>query len=205
MLNLFSLISGNSVSAYTIDANGGLKLVPGLPFATGITPWSVAVNPTGKFVYVANLGTRGDFNGSISGYGIGTNGTLTPVPGSPFPAGRWPRSVAVIPRVTFTSSFAKLEIAKRSFVLGELFTLGAISNGINPRNSDNRQAQALGKDRIQDSDAPPLRTSETLKPMALQPTQIVDYTHTSQSAEGETQQRAGIAPNAFFFCLNSEF
>jgi len=34
--------------------------------------------------------------------------------------------------VPFSSSFAKLEIAKHSFVLGELFTLGATSSGINP-------------------------------------------------------------------------
>jgi hypothetical protein len=34
--------------------------------------------------------------------------------------------------VPFATSFAKLKIAKQDFVLEELFTLGAISNGINP-------------------------------------------------------------------------
>jgi hypothetical protein len=42
-------------------------------------------------------------------------------------------SVAITPWVPFASSFAKLEIARRGFFLRELFTLAAISNGINPR------------------------------------------------------------------------
>jgi 6-phosphogluconolactonase (cycloisomerase 2 family) len=46
---------GNSVSAYAIDpTTGALAPVPGSPFATGVFPESVAVYPTGKFVYVSN-------------------------------------------------------------------------------------------------------------------------------------------------------
>ena len=44
----------NSVSAYRIGENGALAPVPGSPFATGTLPLSVAVDPLGKFVYVAN-------------------------------------------------------------------------------------------------------------------------------------------------------
>jgi hypothetical protein len=73
-----------------------------------------------------------EFDNTVSAYSIGANGALTPVPGSPFAAGNGPFSVAITPLVPFATSFAKLEIAKRGFVLGELFTLGAISNGINP-------------------------------------------------------------------------
>ena len=80
-----------------------------------------------QFAYVANR-----LSNNVSAYSIGANGALTPVPGSPFLAGISPQSVAITPLVPFASSFAKLEIAKRGFVLGELFTLGAISNGINP-------------------------------------------------------------------------
>jgi DNA-binding beta-propeller fold protein YncE len=47
------------------------------------------VDPTGKFVYVPNVG------GNVSAYSIGANGALTPVPGSPFAAGSTPESVAV--------------------------------------------------------------------------------------------------------------
>jgi DNA-binding beta-propeller fold protein YncE len=67
----------NNVSAYSIDgSNGTLTPIPGSPFAAGSNPISVAVDPTGKFAYVAN------FVGSA--YSIGSNGALTPIPGSPF-------------------------------------------------------------------------------------------------------------------------
>jgi hypothetical protein len=83
-----------------------------------------------QFAYVTN-----ESGNNVSAYSIGANGALTPVPGSPFAAGFGPRSVAISPLVpfsSFTSSFAKLEIAKQGFDLKESFTLGANSNGINP-------------------------------------------------------------------------
>ena len=46
--------SGNNVSAYSIGADGALTPVPGSPFAAGFGPYSVAVDPTAKFAYVAN-------------------------------------------------------------------------------------------------------------------------------------------------------
>jgi hypothetical protein len=90
-------------------------------------PNSVAVDPTAKFAYVANLEDN-----NVSAYSIGANGALTPVPGSPFLAGMLPSSVAITPLLPFASSFAKLEIAKHRFDLKESFTLGANTNGINP-------------------------------------------------------------------------
>src|SRR5260221_873351 len=48
--------ASNNVSAYSIGANGALTPVPGSPFAAGTFPFSMAVDPTGKFAYVANLG-----------------------------------------------------------------------------------------------------------------------------------------------------
>src|SRR5580698_9104200 len=46
-----------NVSAYTINAKTG-KLTPvaGSPFGAGTEPEGVAVDPTGKFAYVANYG-----------------------------------------------------------------------------------------------------------------------------------------------------
>jgi DNA-binding beta-propeller fold protein YncE len=55
--------------------------VKGSPFKAGTFPESVAVDPTGKFAYVANPGSA-----NVSGYSIAANGALVPVPGSPFPA-----------------------------------------------------------------------------------------------------------------------
>ena len=93
----------------------------------------MAVDPTGKFVYVVNDG--GGLGGSVSGYSIGSNGALTPVPGSPFAAGGGGveniMPVSITPVVPFATSFAKLEISAGGFDLNESFTLGANSNGIN--------------------------------------------------------------------------
>jgi len=47
---------GGTVSAYTIDAaSGSLTAVAGSPFAAGNGSVSLTVDPTGRFVYVANL------------------------------------------------------------------------------------------------------------------------------------------------------
>ena len=83
---------GGNVSAYRIGANGALTPLAGSPFTAGIDPLSVAVDPLGRFVYVANRTSD-----NVSAYRIDANGVLTPVPGSPFPAGDIPDSVAFSP------------------------------------------------------------------------------------------------------------
>ena len=83
----------NNVSAYTIDgATGALTAVPGSPFPADAGPFSVTVDPTGQFLYVANLNPSSN---NVSAYTIdGATGALTTVPGSPFPAGTSPRGIA---------------------------------------------------------------------------------------------------------------
>jgi len=80
----------NNVSAYSIDQDTGAlaPLSPGpSTIATGKSPTSVVVVPGASVVYVANHGGSND----ISAFSI----DLTPVPGSPFPAGGNPLSLAV--------------------------------------------------------------------------------------------------------------
>jgi 6-phosphogluconolactonase (cycloisomerase 2 family) len=80
---LFVANSGsNNVSAYAIDAStGALGAVSGSPFATGgVGPSAVAVDPNTTIVYVTDQGTH-----DIASFGIGGNGALKAVPGSPFP------------------------------------------------------------------------------------------------------------------------
>jgi lactonase family protein with 7-bladed beta-propeller len=92
---------GNDLSAYSIGSNGALTPVPGSPFATtGEDPVSVAVDPTGQFAYVADFGIGSGTNG-VSAFSIGSNGALTPVPGSPFATGNGPSAVAVDPTGQF--------------------------------------------------------------------------------------------------------
>ena len=62
----------------------------------GTAPSSVAVSPNGSFLYVSNLGLN-----SVSAYTIGGTGALTPIAGSPFPAGVNPSAVTVSPNGSF--------------------------------------------------------------------------------------------------------
>jgi 6-phosphogluconolactonase (cycloisomerase 2 family) len=90
--------STSTVSAFLVDADSGaLSPVPGSPFAAGAGPISVAVHPTGRFLYVADLDSF-----QISAYNIRfKTGALTEIPGSPFPAGQNPEFLAVDPAGRF--------------------------------------------------------------------------------------------------------
>jgi len=92
--NAFGTPGANNVSVFRIDAStGALTPVPGSPFATDTLSLSVAVDPSGKFVYVANGDPPAN---NISAFAINPNtGSLTPVPGSPFSTGPNPQSIAV--------------------------------------------------------------------------------------------------------------
>jgi len=82
----------NTLSAFARDAaTGALTPLSPATYATGQGPSSLAVDPTGQFLYVANNGGSND----ISAFVIDpvTNG-LTPMAGSPFAAGANPLSLA---------------------------------------------------------------------------------------------------------------
>ena len=86
----------NNISAYRIDENGALSQIPGSPFAAGNLPSSVAVDPSGRFVYVVN-----EASNDVSGYRINKDGGLTPLSESPFRVGIDPHEVAVDPAGKF--------------------------------------------------------------------------------------------------------
>ena len=56
-----------------------------------------------KFAYVANA-----FDNTVSAYSIGADGSLTPVPGSPFATGTVPVSVAVDPSGDYPAGALRL-------------------------------------------------------------------------------------------------
>ncbi|MGH6648328.1 lactonase family protein [Aquabacterium sp.] len=72
-------IAASTISAYSLNSTTGqLTPIAGSPFAsTGTNPRSIAVDPTGKFVYVANFASS-----SISIYSIDTSSTGGHVPGA---------------------------------------------------------------------------------------------------------------------------
>jgi len=87
----------DNVSVYAIDrSTGSLTQVSGSPFQTGRGPVAVRVDPSGKFVYTANFDVLPTNVSSVSGFTLdSTSGDMTPVPGSPFLAGRNPNDIAI--------------------------------------------------------------------------------------------------------------
>jgi len=67
--------NGSTISSYAVQEDGTLfSISAGIPTLGAATCWNV-VTPDGRFVYTNNAGS---FN--ISGFAIGSNGTLTPLP-----------------------------------------------------------------------------------------------------------------------------
>ena len=63
----------STVSAYTIDsATGALSPVAGSPFASGLAPHGLTVDPSGRFVYTANrcFSSTHCARGTVSAYTI---------------------------------------------------------------------------------------------------------------------------------------
>jgi 6-phosphogluconolactonase len=85
------VISGASIVGYASDiATGALTALPGFPVATGANAYSITIDPTNQFLYVANDGAA-----NISGFRLdASTGALTPMSGSPFPAGHHPAFIA---------------------------------------------------------------------------------------------------------------
>lgn len=95
----------NSVSAFAVQANGDLIPVPLSPFLTGGNAGgfchnmdSIAVCPESRRVYASNQAS-----GTISGFDVQPDGSLVPIPGSPFPnpGGSRPVGVACDPLERF--------------------------------------------------------------------------------------------------------
>lgn len=85
--------SGAGIVGYASDiATGALTALPGFPVSTGANAYSVTINPTNQFLYVANEGAA-----NISGFRLNAlTGVLTPMAGSPFPAGSHPQFIATL-------------------------------------------------------------------------------------------------------------
>jgi 6-phosphogluconolactonase (cycloisomerase 2 family) len=83
--------SGANVVGYGIDAaTGALTPLPGFPVAAGANAYSVSIDPTNQFLYVANDGAA-----NIAGFKLdASTGALTPMSGSPFPTGSRPEFLA---------------------------------------------------------------------------------------------------------------
>jgi 6-phosphogluconolactonase (cycloisomerase 2 family) len=78
-----SVTDNTDILGYAMDSvTGALTPIPGSPFHGVNAPRGLAVDPTGKFLYVTDVGSD-----SVTGFGVdATTGRLAAVPGSPFPS-----------------------------------------------------------------------------------------------------------------------
>jgi DNA-binding beta-propeller fold protein YncE len=102
------LLEGKGVPIGTIHvfsvnpSTGAITEVPGSPFNAGLIPEILVVDPTGRFLYVANSESQ-----DITAFSIDSaTGTLTGLPGSPFPIAATPITAAVDPTGRFLYVFA---------------------------------------------------------------------------------------------------
>ena len=87
-------IAGSAIYGYSIDpASGVLTQLQGSPFAS--TDNRIVMHPSGRFLY--NLYPWNPSTSHIAGYVIEADGTLTPMPGSPFADANMPESGAFDP------------------------------------------------------------------------------------------------------------
>ncbi len=95
------VINNNSkdLSAYFINrSNGDLSPVPGSPVAIGHTPTDVFVHPSGKYVYVTTFISTTTPTSFVYAFAVQSNGSLKPVPGSPFSTVNWARALTIDPQ-----------------------------------------------------------------------------------------------------------
>src|SRR4051812_3592350 len=73
---LYSANDGGTVTAFSVNTStGALSQISGSPFLAGTNPNSIVADPTGKFLYVGNSGSR-----DISAFSItASTGALVPI------------------------------------------------------------------------------------------------------------------------------
>jgi 6-phosphogluconolactonase len=102
----------NSLSEFSIGADGTLSQLPGFPLGqpSGTTsPVSLLIDPSGKYLYVANQGSN-----NLGAYSVVSGGGLTVLANSPFGTIKSPTSLAADPNGKYllvgSQSGASLEV-----------------------------------------------------------------------------------------------
>jgi 6-phosphogluconolactonase (cycloisomerase 2 family) len=103
------------VSVYRIGVNGALTPVPGSPFPAAFGPLSIVADPTGRFVYVGDVGSAQAQTEMMSAYRVEGNGALTPLPGSPYVNGNETVSMAVDPLGRFVYAAGEFDLALATY------------------------------------------------------------------------------------------
>jgi YVTN family beta-propeller protein len=125
----------DNVSAFSVSATGTLlDSVPGSPFSFPqpfTDPYSAAVDPSSRFLYVVGSGSNEVWAFTIDP----SDGTLTSVGGTPFATGLEPRSVAVDPsgRFAYIANFGDSTVSAYSINAGALDLIGTFASTSNPQ------------------------------------------------------------------------
>src|SRR4029077_8532408 len=78
-------------------SSGALTSIAGSRIAAGTAPSAIGADPSGKFIYVANVGSN-----NVSAYSVNpASGVLTAVLGSPFSTGVGPTGITIDPSERF--------------------------------------------------------------------------------------------------------
>jgi 6-phosphogluconolactonase (cycloisomerase 2 family) len=129
-------LGDNTINQYTINADGTLSSIinggaPAGTVNTGQRPAGMAIDPTGRFVYVA-----GQNDGTISQYTVGVDGGLTPMPTAHVYAGAGPSSVTVDPtgKYVYVTNRGDTTISEFSIngTTGALTLLTTVQAGTHP-------------------------------------------------------------------------
>ena len=113
----------SSIESFSIDPTSG-NLTAISATSTGMSPESVAVDPSGQFVYVASQ------DGHVSAYTLSSSGALAQITGSPFKAGFVTVSVAVDPSGRFVYAANNGNGSQASFTVSA-YTLDPNSGSLN--------------------------------------------------------------------------
>ncbi len=83
--------ANNAITAFSVDSTtGALTQIAGSPFSAGRDPIRIASDPTGKFLFTANLQ-----DGTVSAFTVdSSSGALSPAIGSPFTLQGAPSAIA---------------------------------------------------------------------------------------------------------------
>ncbi|GAA2211743.1 hypothetical protein GCM10009850_072030 [Nonomuraea monospora] len=91
----------SQVHGFAIGSDGTLTALPRSPYDVPTFPEGITTSPDGRFVYVASPAAGGGGtppgDGAVSGFSVGADGSLTPVKGSPVPAGLGPVGIVILP------------------------------------------------------------------------------------------------------------
>lgn len=128
-------LSGNSVSAYSIDAtSGALTPIGAGSFSAGPNPTWISFRPDGKFAYVSNTNNGGA--GSISVFSVDSTGALTAVGSGPVPVENGPADL------TIDASGTHLYVPNRGSSSISVFSIDPTAGTLTPVGSGVVQAGA---------------------------------------------------------------